>query len=102
MIIYNRFKNDLEFEWDEGNIDKNWIKHKVEYKEAEEIFFDINKLVGVDNKHSTIEARCLIFGVTEKKRYLTACFTVRKGKVRVISVRSMNKKERNKYDKEKI
>jgi len=28
------------FEWDEGNKDKNWIKHKVSNSECEEIFFN--------------------------------------------------------------
>ena len=32
----------LEFEWDEGNEEKNWLKHKVSTKEAE-MFFMIGK-----------------------------------------------------------
>ena len=28
------------FQWDEGNADKNWIKHRVSPREAEEMFFN--------------------------------------------------------------
>ena len=37
-------KKALEFEWDEGDIEKN-KKHRVEDKEAEEVFFDNNKVI---------------------------------------------------------
>lgn len=41
MIIYNQIMIDLtkieEFDWDEGNFNKNWIKHGVDNKECEEI-----------------------------------------------------------------
>ena len=26
------------FDWDKGNLDKNLVKHKVDFREAEEIF----------------------------------------------------------------
>lgn len=29
-----------DFEWDEGNIKKNWEKHRVSHIECEEIFFN--------------------------------------------------------------
>ena len=29
-----------EFEWDEGNVKKNWEKHRVAHIECEEIFFN--------------------------------------------------------------
>lgn len=95
-------KAELEFDWDKGNIDKNWIKHKVSKFEAEEIFFDESNLLGSDEKHSTLELRYKILGRTRKGRYLTAFFTIRKGRIRVISVRSMSKKDKMKYDQEKI
>jgi len=28
------------FEWDEGNLNKNWEKHRVSHIECEEIFFN--------------------------------------------------------------
>lgn len=88
----------LSFEWDEGNKDKNWRKHKVHFREAEEVF--LNKLLKIfpDTKHSIEENRFLAFGVTNKQRYLAIVFTIREEKIRVISARNQNRKERLKYE----
>lgn len=96
------FKGDLEFEWDEGNELKNWIRHKVTNKEAEEVFLDRSILVGSDEKHSTSEIRYLAYGRALGGKCLAVVFTKRGKKLRIISARQMNKKERNKYDKEKV
>jgi hypothetical protein len=98
----DEFDKDLEFEWDEGNRHKNWIKHKVGRSEAEEVFLDKSGLLGKDEKHSSKEPRYKFLGKTDKKRCLVAFFTVRKGKIRIISVRPMSKKDKIKYDQEKI
>lgn len=98
----DEFDRDLEFEWDKGNLDKNWKKHGIINKETEEIFQDNSLLVGHDFKHSTVEIRYLLYGRTKKGKYLTVVFTRRSGRIRIISARLMNKKERNKYDQEKI
>ena len=45
------------FEWDEGNIQKNWLKHSVYYKECEEIFTNVPLLLVRDTKHSQNEKR---------------------------------------------
>lgn len=85
-------KDALEFEWDEGNIGKN-KKHNVEDKEAEEVFLDERKKTFKDKLHSDGEERFRIIGKTKKGRLLFVVFTVRKGKVRIISARDINKKE---------
>lgn len=89
----------LSFDWDKGNLDKNWLKHKVSCKEAEEIFFDINLKIFKDERHSQIEKRLVAYGITSRNRRLTIVFTLRKEKIRVISGRNQNKKERSVYDK---
>lgn len=91
----------LSFDWDQGNIDKNWKKHKVHYKEAEETFLNKPLVVFPDKKHSTIEKRFQALGITNNKRMLSIFFTVRGEKIRVISARNQNKKERKRYAKEK-
>lgn len=85
-------KSVLEFEWDEGNIGKN-KKHKVEDKEAEEVFIDPNKKIFKDHLHSNGEERFRIVGRTKKERLLFIAFTLRKRKIRIISARNINKKE---------
>lgn len=89
----------LSFEWDKGNADKNFIKHKVTVKEAEQAFADETSIVFEDEKHSQKELRYALFGVTEQGRKLSIVFTLRKDKVRVITVRNMSKKERRSYEK---
>lgn len=90
-----------EFDWDEGNKIKNKIKHNVSVKEAEQVFFD-NKLVQFEDiKHSQIEQRIIIIGLTKRKRCLHITFTIRFGKVRIISARDADKKERQYYESNK-
>ena len=84
------------FDWDEGNIDKNWEKHKVTISECEDIFFN-QPLIAIDYQHSQTEQRYFAYGITDKGKRLFISFTVRQNKIRVISARNMNKKERRFY-----
>ena len=46
---------DLEgFDWDGWNKIKNLVKHQVENKECEDVFFNQPKLVEFDKKHSVL------------------------------------------------
>ncbi len=89
----------LEFEWDKSNI-AHIAKHDVVPKEAEEVFFDKDNVQDKDLEHSTIEKRFLVVGKTKKGRLLYQIFTIRGEKTRVISSRSVNKKEVKLYEKE--
>ncbi len=89
----------LVFEWDKGNTDKNLIKHKVTNREAEEVFDSEPLILLEDAKHSSKEKRFQVLGKTNEERLLSIIFTIRK-KVRIISARDMNKKERRGYEKE--
>lgn len=93
------FNEVVSFDWDEGNIDKNWVKHSVHYKEVEEVFVNSPRVLLVDKKHSSVEKRLIIYGITDKNRKLTVAFTIRNYKFRIISARDMNKKERREYEK---
>ena len=85
------------FEWDAGNSDKSLKKHKTTNIEAEEVFKNKPKFIFLDDKHSSIEKRYLIWGITNKIRKLAVIFTIRSSKIRIISARDMNKKERSTY-----
>ena len=89
----------VSFEWDEGNLEKSWFKHKVHFKEAEEIFLDVNFKIYPDLNHSEIEKRFVALGSTKHGRKLIAFFTIRENKIRVISVRDQSRIERNKNEK---
>ena len=86
------------FDWDEGNESKNWIKHHVSRSEAEEIFFNMPLLISDDTEHSQQEVRFAAYGVTNEQRWLFVVFTQRENKIRVISARDMNRKERMTYE----
>lgn len=90
----------LEFEWDKGNIDKNFKKHKLSNKEIEQVFISgKRKFIFEDQKHSAREKRYGIFGKTDDGKLLSIVFTLRKDKVRAITARPMSKKERRSYEK---
>lgn len=85
------------FDWDAGNSDKNWLKHRVSATECEQCFFNQPVLVQADSKHSAAERRWLLLGQTDVGRLLTVVFTARGNKVRVISARDMHRKEKEAY-----
>jgi uncharacterized DUF497 family protein len=85
------------FEWDQGNIEKKWEKHRVSYLECEEVFFNQPLLVQEDEIHSKFEPRYYVLGSTNDGRHLFIVFTIRRNKIRVISARNMGRKERRIY-----
>ena len=90
-------RNCTGFDWDEGNSQKNWVKHKVSTSECEQVFFNHPLTVHTDAAHSKDEERFYALGHTDVKRLLFVAFTVRKNLIRVISARDMSKKERQVY-----
>jgi len=86
------------FDWDKGNITKNYISHNVTFQECEEIFFNRPIFISFDNIHSTNENRFYCLGKTNEGRKLFTVFTIRKNKIRIISSRDMSKKEKNIYE----
>jgi len=93
-----KLPSPIAFEWDKGNFDKNFIKHKVANKEAEEIFFDRYVKIFENIRHSQKEKRFTALGVTNRNRKLYLSFTIRNQKIRVISARDQSKKERRLYE----
>jgi uncharacterized DUF497 family protein len=85
------------FEWDEGNSDKNWRRHRVTRGEAEQVFFNIPLIVASDPRHSGKEIRYFALGRTNDGRHLMIVFTHRADLLRVISARPMSRRERQVY-----
>jgi uncharacterized protein len=56
------------------------------------------QIVIEDIKHSDSETRFYAFGKTDVDRLLLVVFCLRKNRIRVISARDMNKKERTFYE----
>jgi len=93
----DRFTGLTGFEWDEGNSEKNWHAHGITRAEAEQAFFNRPVLVADDLKHAQTEPRFLLLGHTDADRPLFVAFTIRGSRIRVISARVMNRKERRWY-----
>jgi uncharacterized DUF497 family protein len=85
-------------DWDDGNIGKNWAKHRVTDWEIEEIFLNRPIAFGSDSAHSSAEARYFALGKTNRDRRLFVGFTIRGRLVRPITARDMNARERRAYE----
>jgi hypothetical protein len=86
------------FDWDGGNLLKNWERHGVSASECEQAFFNQPLLVAADAAHSATESRYYALGKTDANRLLFLVFTVRGDRVRVISAREMSRRERRVYE----
>lgn len=85
------------FDWDDGNRDKN-PKHTVQNWECEQVFFNEPLVILGDPQHSVAEDRRAAFGRTDSGRTLVVIYTMRNRRIRVISARDMNRKERRFYE----
>lgn len=95
----NEILKDVEdFEWDEGNLTKNLIKHNVSRNETEQAFVNVPRLYADDPYHSQDEDRYICYGITNNNRQLFISFTLRNNKIRPISVRDQDRKERRFYE----
>ena len=97
MGVYDDLEKCTGFQWDKGNLGKNWETHRVSDGEAEEIFFNDPLVAGSDPSHSKRERRYFALGRTDAGRPLFVVFAIRKRLVRVISARDMTKREYRKY-----
>ena len=89
----------LEFQWDEGNIFKNLQKHGLAKDEIERAFFDKDRIIFKDEQHSLKEDRAILVGKNDANKLLYVVFTMRSNKIRVVSARDINRKEKYIYEK---
>jgi uncharacterized DUF497 family protein len=94
------------FDWDDGNLGKNWVAHDVTDGESEEIFFNQPLIIATDTTHDKAEQRGYALGQTNRERWLFVAFTIRTmrdqiQRIRVISARDMTKRERRRYEQAK-
>jgi uncharacterized protein len=88
----------MDFEWDESKAHKNERKHRISFDEAAEVFGDDYSSCVSDPDHSQDEDRFLLFGVSERGRYLVVSFTETERAIRIISARHMMPPERKAYE----
>jgi uncharacterized protein len=90
------------FDWDDGNSFKSAEKHSVSQAAAEQVFADNRVLIADDVKHSQDGPRYHALGKTLEGRLLHVTFALRdnRTRIRVVSARDMNRKERGLYEQE--
>ena len=83
------------FDWDDGNARKSLDKHGVTQREAEEVFVNAPLVIAEEGRYQAL-------GQSLTGRQLHAAFTLRNQgtRIRVISARHMNRKERALYEQE--
>jgi len=96
--MMDRLSECIGFDWDEGNLLKNWERHGVSAFECEQAFFNQPLIAAPDEKHSAEEPRFFALGQTDAARLLFMVFTIRGRLIRVISARDMNRRERKQYE----
>ena len=92
------WQEPIQSQWDAGNQEKNWVKHRVTNAECEEAFFDPHKRLLRPTLHGERETRHVLIGYTAGKRLLFVVFTMRGHTVRVISARDVHRREKGLYE----
>jgi len=88
----------MNFEWDPQKADRNLKKHGVSFAEASTVFGDPLSITISDPRHSIGEERYVLFGMSERGRFLVVVHTDRAGATRLISARLMTPHERAQYE----
>lgn len=87
------------FDWDVGNSLKSEEKHDVTIEQIESCFLDERILsLGIQIEPEVKEDRYGVIARDYDGKILFVCFTIRNGKIRPVSGRVANKKERLQYE----
>ena len=73
----------MTFEWDAAKDATNRSKHGLSFEEAQEAFFDPNRVIARDLAHSGTEKRYYCFGRVGDA-IATVRFTLRRRRIRII------------------
>jgi hypothetical protein len=88
----------LEFEWDPQKAAGNLAKHKVSFEEAATVFGDPLGRIVADPRHSAVEERLVLLGISKERRLLAVMYVERAEAVRIISARRATRPERRDYE----
>ncbi len=96
--MYRYGNKGLSFEWDASKEVSNIHKHRVNFLEAVETFFDPQGIQMIDKCHSQSEIRYYWVGRSKNNRILTTWFTWRKEDIRIIGIAEMRKFKKVYYE----
>lgn len=86
----------LQFEWDEEKNRVNRTKHGIRFEEAREIFAG-PVLTAPDDRQDYRERRFISYGQMDAMVVIAVVHTRRLGRIRLISARKANRKERQAF-----
>jgi uncharacterized protein len=95
--VFTRLAQCTGFDWDGGNAPKLQARQRVTTGECEQVFFQEPLVIAPDTPQSLTEERWAAWGRTAEGRTLAVAFTLRQDRIRPISARDMNRKERQRY-----
>ncbi len=90
---------DDDFEWDDAKADRNLAVHGVSFEAARLAWDDVFAVVREDRRKDYGEIRFLLLGVVHG-RVLAVSYTTRGERVRIISARLAEPRERRRYHEE--
>ena len=93
-------QND-EFEWDDEKAALNVERHQLSFETARRAFADYFAVSRDDNRHDYGEDRYLLLGMVEE-RLLVISYTLRDSRIRIISARLAEPRERRRYHEQNI
>ena len=86
------------YEWDENKRFANLARHKVDFADAVDFEWD-TALETIDDRFNYGEERWVALGFIGNELYVVV-YTFRPQKIRIISMRKANKRERMYYEKQ--
>jgi hypothetical protein len=90
---------DDEFEWDDDKAAQNLATHGISFEVARLAFDDIFGVERIDRRRRYGEDRFILLGMVQE-RLLAVAYTMRGDRVRIISARYAEPRERRRYHEE--
>jgi uncharacterized DUF497 family protein len=90
---------DDEFEWDDAKASQNLASHGVSFEAARLAFNDVFAVVREDRRQDYGEQRFILLGMVQE-HLLAVSYTMRGERVRILSARFAEPRERRRYHEE--
>ena len=87
----------MDFEWDEAKSEACFQVRGFDFAYAARAFFDPDRLVQADTRHSYGEERFQVMGRIEQRLFVIV-YTPRRDAIRIISARKANQREVRDYE----
>lgn len=89
--------DSMNFEWDDAKSEACFRERGFDFAYAARAFFDPNRVVRMDTRHSYGEPRYQLIGMIAHRLFVVV-YTPRQDALRIISARKANKREAKQYE----